>query len=296
MFASSVSFSLIFLSSVSFFFFFLSSVSLFLSFANFSLIFIWSSHTSLGDKGLKTTFLSRYMKEILLVKPSWMALMSYCHSFPKRIWLASIWTKSHNILSWYFLMEKDTSTYCFTWTSSPSLSHWSLYGLGCGLVSMFIFDTNLELTTLSQIPPSMITKNTLPLIEHLVWKIFSFEMHPPNHVQLSFISFQLSITLFFLSITIIIMTCVLLIILTKNILLCRTLIGIMSHAQTFKTFHFFSPFWWMFRFLLNYFSFVRNNCLTRGGNTFFLYCIPQVWRIEIGITLSCYTLSFNLSL
>jgi len=100
-------------------------------------------------------------------------LVAYCHDLPKRIWLASIETTSHKILSWYFPMEKDISACCFTWTSSPYLSHWSLYGLGCGLVSMFIFDTNLELTTLIQLPPSMITKHTLPLVEHLVWKIFS---------------------------------------------------------------------------------------------------------------------------
>ena len=80
-----------------------------------------------------------------------MTLMPYYHDLPKRIWLASMGTTSHKILSSYFPMEKETPACCFTWTSSPSLSHWSLHDLGCGLVSMFIMDTNLELTKLVEL-------------------------------------------------------------------------------------------------------------------------------------------------
>jgi len=56
---------------------------------------------------------------------------------------------------------------------TSSLSHWSLYGCRCGLVSKFIFETNLALATLVQLPPSMIEEHNFPWMRHLAWKIYS---------------------------------------------------------------------------------------------------------------------------
>ena len=69
-----------------FFFLFLLGASLF-SFSCYllSLILIWSSHTSLGDRGLRIIFWSWCWKEILLVKPSCTALVLYCHGLPNSI-------------------------------------------------------------------------------------------------------------------------------------------------------------------------------------------------------------------
>ena len=94
--------------------------------------------------------------------------MSYSHGLPKRKWLAFIGTTSL-----YLQIERHTSTCWLIVISRSSLSHWSLYGLGCGLVSKFNSDTNMELATLVQLPPSTIKEHNFPLIEHLVWKIFS---------------------------------------------------------------------------------------------------------------------------
>jgi len=149
-----------------FFFPFFLCVSLFYPFfwILLSLNFIWFSQTSLGDNVLRIIFLSLCMNEILFMNPSWITLVSYCHGLPNRIWLASIWTTSHSTLLVYCPMERHTFTWLFTTNSPSSLSHWRLYGLGCGLVSKFNLDTNLELAALVQLPLWTIKEHKFALI------------------------------------------------------------------------------------------------------------------------------------
>jgi len=130
-----------------FFFPFFLCVSLFspFSYIFFFFNFIWSSQTSLGDNGLRIILFSLYMKKILFLNPSWIALVSYCHGLPNRIRLVFIGITSHSTLLAYCPMKRHTSTCLFTINSLSSLNHWCLYSLGCGLVFKFNLNTSLDL-------------------------------------------------------------------------------------------------------------------------------------------------------
>jgi len=118
-------------------------------------------------------FLLLCIKEILLVKFSWMTLVSNYHGLPKIMWVASMGTTSHKIVSLYCLMDRLTSTCLLTIISPSSLSHWSLNGLGWSFVSKFNLVFSLELGTMVQLPQSTMHEHIFPWMKHLVWKLFS---------------------------------------------------------------------------------------------------------------------------
>lgn len=96
------------------------------------------------------------------------------HVLTKRMCPTCIGTTTYKTWSLYFSIEKDTKTYLFTWTSVQSFNHCcSLYGLWCFKVGKFNFCTKLLLTTLVQLPPSIIMLHNFLLTWHLVWKKLS---------------------------------------------------------------------------------------------------------------------------
>jgi len=101
---------------------------IFFKFIFFGFIFIWSLFTSVGDRGFNMILWPWKWKEILLVKPSYKVFLSYCYGLPKRIWVASMGTTSHNTSSLYLPIEKDMRTCSWTIISPSSLSHCNLYG------------------------------------------------------------------------------------------------------------------------------------------------------------------------
>ena len=114
-----------------------------------------------------------FTKLYMFLNPSCVTLLSYYHGLPNKIWPAFIGTTSQSTSSRYFLIEKVTNTYLSTLTSTESFNHCNLYGLECFKVDKFNFSTKVVLTTLVQLPPSMIILHTLLLMWNLVWKMFS---------------------------------------------------------------------------------------------------------------------------
>ena len=109
--------------------------------------------------------------EYLFLNPPWIVLLSYCHD----LLVTSVWHAlvRHHIGPHPLLIKNNTNTYLVTLTSPQWFSQYNLYALGCVVVGRLSFSTNLVLATLVQLPPLIITQQTLSLICHLVWKMLS---------------------------------------------------------------------------------------------------------------------------
>lgn len=93
--------------------------------------------------------------------------------FPSSRCPAFMGITSHSTLPWYFPMLKVIVTLFVIFTSVSSLSHFSLYGLECLIVSKPILSTMYCQATLVRDRPSIIRLHTLPFTAHLVLKMFS---------------------------------------------------------------------------------------------------------------------------
>ncbi|KAL0758306.1 hypothetical protein Bca101_074456 [Brassica carinata] len=102
-----------------------------------------------------------------------MVSLSNCQGLPNSRCPACIGTTSHFTWSWYLPIQKGTTPCSEILSSVSSLSHLSLYGLGCGDFASPNLSTRYLLATLVQEPPSIIRLHTLPSTLHLVWKMFS---------------------------------------------------------------------------------------------------------------------------
>src|SRR5215216_5878992 len=97
---------------------------------------------------------------------------SNCQGRPSRRWQTDIGTTSHSKESSYAPILKETCTVCSTLIVPESLSHWTLYGRGCFILTNCSLEHSSSLAKLWQLPPSMMTFTDRPLMQALVWKIW----------------------------------------------------------------------------------------------------------------------------
>ena len=75
-------------------------------------------------------------------------------------------------------MLKETKQRDETDIPLPWLSHWMVYGEGCGDAMSWSLSTKVLDATFVQLPPSMMREHTLPPMVHLVWKMASLCWFP----------------------------------------------------------------------------------------------------------------------